>query len=61
MNYAAQYGDSPAIIARKFGASFNSLIGANPQKPTTVVAGTRTWRELRVGETVSVPGVQEVQ
>ena len=49
------YGDSPAIIARKYGVTMGALIGANPQKPTTVVAGVRTWRDLRAGETVSVP------
>ena len=55
MLYTVQYGDSPAIIARRFGVSTSALIGANPQKPTTVVAGYQTWRDLRTGETLRVP------
>jgi len=55
MLYEVRYGDSPAIIARKYGVTVAALVGANPQKPTTVVAGVRTWRDLRAGETVSVP------
>lgn len=55
MLYTVQYGDSPAIIARRFGVSTSALIGANPQKPTTVVAGSQTWRDLHTGETLRVP------
>ena len=55
MLYKTQYADTPAIIARKHGVGFDALIGANPQKPTTVVAGVRTWRDLRPGEVVQVP------
>jgi len=55
MLYQVQYNDSPARIARKFGVSTQSLLNANPQKPTTVVASVPTWRSITVGETVNVP------
>jgi hypothetical protein len=55
MLYSVQYGDSPSIIARRFGVAMGSLLGANPHKPTTLIAGVRTWQSLRPGETVSVP------
>lgn len=57
MSYKVQQGDSPARIARRFGIPMTTLIGANPHKPTTVVANQRTWRSLRAGEAVNVPGV----
>lgn len=55
MLYQVRNGDSPAIIARRYGVSMAALIGANPRKPTTVVAGQQTWRSIAPGETVSVP------
>jgi peptidoglycan hydrolase-like protein with peptidoglycan-binding domain len=55
MQYSAQVGDSPAIIARRFGVALNSLVNANPHKPTTIVAGQRTWQALLPGEMVIVP------
>ncbi|KKM19080.1 hypothetical protein LCGC14_1659200, partial [marine sediment metagenome] len=55
MLYQILYNDSPAKIARKFGVSMRALVGANPAKPTTIVAGTPTWGAIRVGETVNVP------
>ena len=55
MLYQVQYNDSPAKIARKFGVSMAALTGANPAKPTTVVAGVPTWSSITVGETVNVP------
>ena len=55
MLYQVRNGDSPAIIARRYGVAMSALIAANPRKPTTVVAGVRTWRSLAPGETVSVP------
>jgi hypothetical protein len=55
MLYKVKAGESPARIASRFGVPVASLIGANPRKPTTVVAGQRTWRSLASGETVSVP------
>lgn len=55
MRYAIQNNDSPALIARTYGVSFDALINANPQKPTTIVNGVRTWQSLLPGETVIVP------
>jgi hypothetical protein len=55
MQYSAQVGDSPAIIARRFGVALNALVNANPHKPTTIVAGQRTWQALLPGETLIVP------
>ena len=56
-DYRVGYNDSPASIARRFGLAMSSLIAANPQKPTTVVAGTRTFRDLRIGEVLNIPSV----
>ena len=56
-DYVVQYNDSPASIAKKFGIALSSLLAANPQKPTKVVAGATTFRELLVGETLNVPTV----
>ena len=55
MTHTVAYVQSPAIIARRYGVAMGALVSANPQKPTTVVAGQRTWREIRQGETVTVP------
>jgi hypothetical protein len=54
-SYKIQPGDSPALIARAFGVPFDKLIAANPHKPTTVVAGRRTWSGVIPGEKVRVP------
>ena len=56
-DYRVQYNDSPASIARRFGLAVSSLLAANPQKPTKIVAGMRTFQDLRIGETLSVPSV----
>jgi hypothetical protein len=56
-DYLVQYSDSPASIAKKFGIAMSTLLAANPQKPTTVTAGVRTFRELRIGETLNIPSV----
>ena len=56
-DYVVGYNDSPASIAKKFGLALSSLLAANPQKPTKVVAGVTTFRELLVGETLNVPTV----
>jgi len=56
MRYSVRSGESPSIIARKFGMPLGSLVAANPHKATTVVAGVRTWRSLHAGETLNVPG-----
>jgi len=56
MLYRVIYGDSPAIIARKFGVPFHALIRANPHKFLVHVAGVRTWRELVPGEVIRIPG-----
>jgi len=55
MRYEAKFGDSPTIIARAYGVPFEALINANPHKPTTIVDGRRTWRELLPRETIIVP------
>jgi hypothetical protein len=55
MLYRVKQNDTPTKIAARFGVPMRSLLGANPRKPTTVVAGIPTWRSLAVGETVSVP------
>jgi hypothetical protein len=55
MKYQAKTGDSPSRIARAYGLSRDALLRANPHKPTTVVAGQRTWRSLVPRETIIVP------
>lgn len=59
MNYTVRQGDSPASIARKFNVPFVELIAQNPQKATTIVAGIRTWREIKPGEQVRIPVGQD--
>jgi hypothetical protein len=56
-DYTIAYGDSPASVAKKFGISLSDLLAANPQKPTTITAGVRTFRELHIGEKLNVPTV----
>ena len=56
-DYTVQYNDSPASIAKQFGITLSDLLAANPQKPTKVVAGVQTFRELMIGETLSIPTV----
>jgi len=58
LDYKVRHGDSPAAIARRYGVSVTSLVGANPQKHTTVVAGQQTWRSLHIGEVVRVPSAR---
>jgi len=53
--YRVRQGESPAIIGRRFGVSSAAIVAANPHKPTTMVAGQRTFRSLGVGEQLSVP------
>jgi hypothetical protein len=53
--YSVQYGDSPEIIARRFGVPLHELIRANPHKPVAHVRGVRTWRGLVPHERVRVP------
>jgi len=55
MQYVAQVGDSPTLISQKFGVSRDSLLAANPHKPTTIVAGQLTWQSLAPNEMVNVP------
>ncbi len=55
MRYQAKINDSPTRIAREYGVAFDALIAANPHKPTTVVAGRRTWASLAPNETIIVP------
>lgn len=53
--YRVTPGESPAMIARKLGTSVSALIGANSHKPTTVVAGKRTFQALRFNELLHKP------
>lgn len=53
--YRTRPGDSPGIIARRFGTSVGALIASNPHKPTAVVSGRRTWRGLGLGEELRMP------
>jgi peptidoglycan hydrolase-like protein with peptidoglycan-binding domain len=53
--YRAQPGESPAMIARKLNTSVGALMFANRHKPTTVVAGKRTWQGVGIGELLHVP------
>ena len=53
--YRTQPGDSPGRIARKLNTSVAALFSANPHKPTTVVAGKRTWQGLGLGENLQIP------
>ncbi len=55
MMYVVKSGDSPYKIAKKLGVSFASLIAANSQKPTTVIAGVRTFASLLPDEQIFVP------
>jgi hypothetical protein len=55
MKYIVKSGDSPYKIAKKLGVSFASLIAANSQKPTTVIAGVRTFASLLPDEELFAP------
>ncbi len=55
MLYTVKEGDSPTKIARTYGVSMDALLRANPLKPTTFVAGTRTWVSILPRETINVP------
>ena len=54
-DYTVTRNDSPASIAKKFGVSMDQLLNANPQKPTTVVRGVRTWTDLSINEGLNLP------
>ncbi len=47
--------DSAFDIARRFGISHAALVAANPAKPTFMLAGVPTFRELAIGETLALP------
>jgi LysM repeat protein len=55
MRYNVKFGDSPTRLAREYGVPFDALIRANPFKPTTVVAGRRTWVGLAPNEEIIIP------
>jgi hypothetical protein len=55
MLYKVRPGQSPALIARQFGIPMSRLIHANPHKPTKMVGGRLTWKEIRHNETLNVP------
>jgi len=55
MRYQVKNGDSPSRIARAYGLAPSALLNANPHKPTTVVAGQRTWQSIAPKETINVP------
>jgi hypothetical protein len=54
MIYRMVYGDTPAIIAKKFGVSLPALFSANPQKSIVTWWGSHTWDSVP-GEAVNVP------
>jgi len=60
MRYSVRAGESPTMIARRFGVPMSSLINANPQKPTKMVAGVRTWQSISRGEALNVPSAAGV-
>ena len=49
------FNESPAMLARRIGTSVPALFAANPHKPTTVVAGKRTFQSLHQNESLNVP------
>jgi hypothetical protein len=53
--YRVKSGDSPYKIAKKLGVPFAALIAANSQKPTTVIAGVRTFASLVPDEELFAP------
>lgn len=55
MRYQVRQGESPTLIARQYGIPFDALINANPHKPTTMVNGRRTWRNIAHDEHINVP------
>lgn len=55
MFYRMKQGESPTQVARRFGLPLQTLISANPHKPTMLVAGVRTWDKVSRGERVHVP------
>jgi LysM repeat protein len=57
MPYRVTPGDSPTLIAQKLGVPFAALLGANPHKPITVVAGVPTWVSLVTDEVLNIPMV----
>ena len=55
--YRVTPGQSPAMVARVLGTSVSALMSANRHKPTTVVAGRRTFQSLRFNELLHKPRV----
>ncbi len=55
--YRVTPGQSPAMVARALGTSVSALMSANSHKPTTVVAGRRTFQSLRYNELLHRPRV----
>jgi len=55
MFYRVTRGQSPAMVARALGTSVSALMSANSHKPTTVVAGRRTFQSLRYNELLHKP------
>lgn len=55
MRYTIQNGESPAIIAHRYGVPMSALISANPHKPTTYVDSVLTWQSVFPGEEIFVP------
>jgi len=49
------FNESPAMLARRIGTSVPALFAANSHKPTTVVAGKRTFQSLHQNESLNVP------
>jgi LysM domain len=54
-DYTVGRGDTPTGIARKFGITLDALLAANPQKPTMVVRGIRTFQDLQFNEGLKLP------
>lgn len=55
MHHNVKFGESPTSIARAYGVPFDALIRANQFKPTTVVAGRRTWVGIAPNEEIIIP------
>ena len=55
MRHEVKYGESPTLIAHAYRVPFESLISANPHKPTKIVNGRTTWESLLPRETIIVP------
>lgn len=56
--YRVQYGESPATIAEKKTGDWRrsaELVKANPHKAAVIVDGILTFRDLAVGENLTIP------